>query len=217
MSQPQLTLYTYWRSSCSYRVRIALGAKRLAYTPVYVNLATGEQRADSFREKNPMGYIPCLMVDGEPLIESVAICEYLEERFPETPLMPKGIEHRARVRSIMELMNAGVQPLQNLNVLEKVSDDQAKRKEWAAHFNAKGMAALEGLMELHAKKGVEGRYAYGDTFTLADAFLVPQAYSANRFGVDLARFPRVARAYASALECEWVKPAIPENQPDYKG
>lgn len=213
MSQP--TLYTYWRSSCSYRVRIALNAKRIAYTPVFVNLVKGEQKSESFREKNPMGYLPCLVVDDEPIFESVAICEYLEERFPEIPLLPKDPVHRSRVRSLMELVNAGVQPLQNLNVLERVSSDQEKRKEWAAHFNAKGLTAFEGAMESFAKKGAVGKFAYGDSFTLADAFLVPQVYSAKRFGVDLSGMPRVSAAYAAALETPWVPPAIPENQLDH--
>jgi len=216
MSQP--ILYTYWRSSCSYRVRIALNAKRIAYTPVFVNIVKGEQNTEAFRAKNPMGYVPCLVVEDEPIFESVAICEYLEERFPEVPLLPKDPIGRTRVRSLMELINAGVQPLQNLNVLDRVaSDDQEKRKQWAAHFNAKGLLAFEGAMNAFAQKGVKGKFAYGDSFTLADAFLVPQVYSAKRFGVDLSKMPRVSAAYEAALATEWVPPAIPENQPDHTG
>ncbi|WP_394840056.1 maleylacetoacetate isomerase [Pendulispora rubella] len=211
---PTLRLYTYWRSSSSYRVRFALELKKLAYESVAVNLREGEQHGEEHRERSPTGYVPCLFIDGRPVVESVAIIELLDELFPHPPLYPREPWARARVRSLVEVINAGTQPLQNLAVLDRLGSDAKVRTEWAKHFNTRGLASVERLMTLHEKEGVEGRFAYGDTLTAADLFLVPQMYSAQRFGVDLSAFPRAVAAAEAALSSEAAQAAMPERQPD---
>jgi maleylacetoacetate isomerase len=213
-STPKLVLYTYWRSSSSYRVRLALAAKKVAHEQVFVNLLKGEQKAPEHLARNPLGYVPCLFVDGRPFVESVAIIELLEDLFPAVPLYPRDPFARARVRAICEFINASVQPFQNLAVLERVSSDHDVRKDWARHFIVRGLEAIEALMAAHEQGGDMGPFAYGATFGAADAFLVPQVYSAKRFGVDLARFARVRRAYEAATATDAARQAAPENQPD---
>ena len=124
---PNLTLYTYWRSSASHRVRIALGYKGLTYDPVYVNLLEGEQRKDEYKQTNPMGHLPCLVIDGVKYVESTAIIELLEELYPEPALLPKKPEDRARVRALVQIVNSGIQPLHNLVVLDRIGEDKEKR------------------------------------------------------------------------------------------
>ncbi|WP_394828351.1 maleylacetoacetate isomerase [Pendulispora albinea] len=210
----QLVLYTYWRSSSSYRVRFALAVKKLPFQSIPVNLREGEQHRDEHRARSPTGYVPCLFVDGRPLVESVAIIELLDELYPDPPLYPRDPWARARVRSLVEVINAGTQPMQNLAVTDRLASDPALRKEWSRHFNARGLASFERLMALHEQEGVEGRYAYGDTLTAADLFLVPQMYSAQRFGVDLSPYPRAVAAAEAALATDAAQAAIPERQPD---
>jgi maleylacetoacetate isomerase len=212
---PELVLHTYWRSSCSYRVRIALGFKGVAYTPVFVNLLEGDQKSDAYRATNPMGYVPCLTVDGAPFVESVPIMELLEELFPEPALYPKDVKDRARVRALVEIINAGTQPLQNLSVLEHLGPDKDKRAAWMRHFMGRGLAAFEELVARYEQeRGARGPFAFGETFTAADALLVPQVYAARRFDVDLAVFPRIMRAEAAAAALPYVASARPEAQPD---
>ncbi|MBX3187847.1 MAG: maleylacetoacetate isomerase [Labilithrix sp.] len=212
-----LTLHTYWRSSCSYRVRIALGHKGLAYEPVYVNILEGEQKSDAYREKNPIGHVPTLTVDGVAYVESVAIMELLDDLYPERPLLPKRPEDRARVRALVETINAGVQPLQNLAVLAKIGDDKEKRTEWLRFWMSRGLAAFEALVaRFESEAGAKGPFAFGDALTMADACLVPQVYAARRFGVDLTPFPRIVRADAAATALAYVASARPEAQADAK-
>jgi maleylpyruvate isomerase len=209
-----LVLYTYWRSSCSYRLRIALNHKELSYESVFVNLVQGGQSDASYVAKNPTGYLPTLVVDGEPFVESVAILELLEERFPDKPLMPKEPVHRARVRALVQVIASGIQPLQNLNVLKRVSLDAEAQRAWAKHYNERGMTSVEGLLTSFEALGVQGPFAYGDALSLADVCLVPQVYSAKRFGVNMDAYPRTQRAYETALALPAVQRAVPEVQPD---
>jgi maleylacetoacetate isomerase len=209
-----LLLYSYWRSSSSYRVRFALAAKKLAYEMVTVNLLSGEQHAAAHVARSPTGHVPCLVIDGQPIIESVAIIELLESLFPEPALFPKDPWDKARVRVLVEIVNSGIQPLQNLKVLERATKDPEERKAWGAHFNTRGLEALEAVLEIYSKEGIRGKYTYGDTLTAADIFLVPQVYSAKRFGVDISKFPRVHAATEAANSTEAARAALPENQPD---
>jgi len=218
-----IVLYTYWRSSSSYRVRFALAAKGIAYESVPINLLQGEQRHPSHAARSPTGFIPCLVVDGKPLVESVAIIELLEELFPDPPLYPRDPWGRARVRALVEIVNAGTQPLQNMSVLDRLSsvhgrkeDDAEVRKAWIRHFVARGLAAFEGLMAANEKEGVEGPFAYGATLTAADIYLVPQMYNAQRYGVDLAPYPRAVAAAEMALQTDAAQAALPERQGDAK-
>ncbi len=210
-----LVLYTYWRSSSSYRVRIALGYKGLPHRSVPVNLLAKEQSSEQHVARSPMGYVPCLEVDGKPFVESVALFELLEELHPDPPLYPRDPFDRARVRAMVEMVNAGIQPLQNLHVLlHHAPEAAAERIAWGRHFNERGLEGLERAMVRHDMLGVHGRFAYGDAFSAADAFLVPQVYSARRFGVDLSRFPRVSAAAEASLALPFVAAAAPEAQPD---
>jgi maleylacetoacetate isomerase len=207
-------LYHYWRSSSSWRVRWALAIKGVDFESVPVNLLAGEQLSDEHRARNPMGHVPALVVQGRCLAESVAIFEYLEETIPTPALYPRDPWVRARVRQVVELVNAGVQPLQNLAVLRHHSADPAAQKEWARHFNERGLVALEASLEVIAGEQGGGRFAVGDALTAADLFLVPQLYSARRFGVDVRRFPRLLAAEAAALATEHADGARPERQQD---
>lgn len=213
--RPRIVLHTYWRSSSAYRVRIALGAKGLAWTPVFVNLLEGEQKKESHVEKNPMGYVPVLSLDGALYVESVAIMELLEELFPTPKLYPGTPQDRAHIRAMVEVINAGTQPLQNLSTLAQVGDDKAKRTAWLQHFIGRGVHALEALIARHeAATGTKGPFAYGDALTAADVVLVPQVYAARRFAVDITACPRVLRAYEAANALPHVAAAAPEAQPD---
>jgi maleylpyruvate isomerase len=210
----ELTLYSYWRSSSSHRVRIALGVKGLAYTYAAVDLLGDEQSGESHAERSPTRYVPCLSVDGVLYVESVSIVELIDERFPVPRLYPADAHGRARVRALVEVVNSGIQPLHNRRVLLHLSKDSGDQKAWAAHFIDRGLSALERMMDHVAREGVQGRYAYGDELTAADVFLVPQVAAALRFGVDVARFSRVASAFEAAMRVEAVSGAAPEHQPD---
>jgi maleylacetoacetate isomerase len=207
----KLVLSTYWRSSCSYRARIALNYKKLAYESKYVNIVSGEQKRPEYLAENPIGHVPTLHIDGVPYVESVAIMELLEELHPDPPLLPKSPQDRARVRALVETINAGIQPLQNLIVLDKVGgDDQEKRGAWMRFFITRGLTAFEALAS------EKGPFAFGESFTMADACLVPQLVAARRANVDLTPFPRIVRAEAAALALPFVAAARPEVQADAK-
>jgi maleylacetoacetate isomerase len=210
-----LTLYGYWRSSSSHRVRLALAWKKVPHESIAVNLLKGEQRAPEHLAKNPMGFVPCLLVEGKPFTESVAIIELLDDLFPDPPLYPRDRFARARVRALVELVNSGIQPLQNLLVLDRVSKDSAVRKEWLRFFIGRGLTAFEALMASHEAEGASGGpFAYGDGVTAADVFLLPQLYAARRFGVDLSHCPRIVRTEAALLATDAARAAAPESQPD---
>lgn len=211
---PELILYNYWRSSSSHRVRIALALKGLAYRYEAVNLRTDEQSSEAHRSRSPTGFVPCLVVDGVTYVESVAIVELLDERFPSPRLLPGDPHARARVRALVEMVNSGIQPFQNLGVLKHVSPDHAVQRAWAQHFIGKGLRAFEAAMQTHEREGITGPHAYGDAPTMADVFLVPQVLGAQRFEVDLAQCPRVGRAFDAAMKLEAFQRAAPERQPD---
>ena len=204
-------LATYWRSSCSFRVRIALGYKKVAYEPLLVNLLEGEQNKPAHRAKNPIGQVPTLTIDGVTHVDSIAIMELLEEIYPEPPLLPKAPHDRARVRALVQTIASGIQPLQNLVVLDRVGGtDQEKRSDWMKFWITRGLGAFETLAS------ESGPFAFGAAFTMADACLVPQLYASRRVGVDLTPFPRILRAEAAASELAFVASARPEAQPDAK-
>ncbi len=205
-----LVLHHYWRSSSSWRVRWALAIKGVAYEPVAVDLLKSAQTDPGYVASSPMGYVPCLVVDGRPLTESVAILEWLEEEHPEPALYPRDRWARARVRQLVELVNAGTQPLQNLRVNRKVSSNADAQRAWARHWIEQGLAAIERELALVAGEGLAGRHMVSDAITAADLYLVPQLYNARRFDVDLAPFPRVLAAEAAALDT----PACHASHPD---
>ncbi|KAK6915808.1 Glutathione S-transferase, N-terminal, partial [Dillenia turbinata] len=209
-----LKLYSYWRSSCSFRVRIALNLKRLKYEYVAVNIVKGEQFHPEFVKLNPISYVPVL-VDGDlVLADSFAIIMYLEEKYPQCPLLRGDIRKRAINYQAANIVCSNIQPLQNIGVLkfveEKISPED--KLTWAKYHIEKGFTALEKLLKDHA-----GRYATGDEVSLADLFIAPQAYAAiTKFEVDMTQFPLLSRLYEAYMELPAFQDAMPEKQPDYK-
>ena len=210
-----MKLWSYWRSSCAYRVRIALGLKQLAfeYAPVHLIRERGQQHRPAFGDLNPLRQVPVLEVEdgGErvALVQSMAIIEYLDERFPQPPLLPSAPADRAHVRALAELVNSGIQPLQNTDTFRELKLHGIDTEAWARTFIAKGLAALERLAAPRA-----GAFLFGDAVSLADVYLVPQLYNAHRWGVALADFPTLVRAEQSALTLAAFRSAAPDAQPD---
>lgn len=221
MTTPTYTLYSYFRSSASFRVRAALALKGIAYRyePVHLLEGGGQHLQPAYRALNPMAELPTLVVhgpDGAPvaaLAQSVAILEYLEEVHPEPALLPRDPIARARVRQIVESVNSSIQPYQNLKLFRKLAadygNDQAKNDAWGRHFVSKGFDGLELLVAAGA-----GKHAFGDTPTLADVALVPQVFNARRFGVDMTAYPTIARVTEAALALDAFRGAQPDAQPD---
>jgi maleylpyruvate isomerase len=210
-----MKLWSYWRSSSAYRVRIALGLKALAYEYAAVHLLRGggEQHGSDFGAVNPQRQVPVLELDdgGKTLrlVQSMAIIEYLDERFPEPPLLPNSPAERAHVRAMAEIVNSGIQPLQNTSTFAELEKQGLERKPWAQTFIAKGLAALEELARPRA-----GAFLFGETVSMADVYLVPQLYNARRFDVSYAHLPTLARAEQSCLALSAFVAARPEAQPD---
>ena len=211
------TFYHYWRSSASWRVRWALAIKGIEVESVAVDLVRGEQSTDAHRARNPMGRVPALVFpDGRSLGESVAILEWLDETIlaPAPALYPKDPWQRARTRQLVEIINASVQPMQNISVLRRLSPEGPVQRAWAAHYNELGLGAYEALLTQIATESLgNGHFSIGDSLTAADLFLVPQVYSARRFDVDVSRFPRVLAAEAAARATPHAEASRPENQP----
>lgn len=207
----RLLLHHYWRSSSSWRVRWALAYKGIEYESNAIDLLKGAQRDSSFVEHSPMGLVPCLVIEGRPLTESVAILEWLEETRPSAPLYPRDPWARARTRQLVELVNSGTQPLQNISVNRHVSDDPHAQAVWARHWITRGLTAIERELALVEHDGLGGRFAIGDALTAADLYLVPQLYNARRFSVDLTPYPRVVAVEAAALDTESARASHPDR------
>ncbi|KXG79561.1 maleylacetoacetate isomerase [Pseudomonas mosselii] len=206
-----MELFTYYRSTSSYRVRIALALKGLDYQALPVNLLKGEQRGADYLALNPQGRVPALRLEsGELLVQSPAIIEYLEEAFPETPLLPRAPEARARVRGVAAIIGCDVHPLHNvsvLNQLRQLGHDEAQVNQWIGHWISQGLAAVEQLI------GDDG-FCFGATPGVADVYLIPQLYAAERFNIDLSGYPRIRRVAALAEQHPAFHQAHPARQPD---
>jgi len=204
-------LYTFFRSSAAYRVRIALNLKGLAYEPVFIHLPKREQAQPQYLAVNPQGRVPALDLDGEVLIQSPAILEYLEEVHPDPPLLPSDPLRRAKIRAACALIACDIHPLNNLSPLsylkQKFAQEQPAIDAWYVHWVTEGFKALERMLS-------PGPFAFGDKPTLADVYLVPQVYNARRFNVQLEPFPRIVAADAACREIEAFQAAAPEKQPD---
>lgn len=211
-----MKLYTFFRSSASYRVRIALNFKGLEYeaAPIHLRRGGGEHLSAVYKAINPQALVPALEDGGRILTQSLAIIEYLEERHPEPPLLPKEPADRAAVRAMALALACEVHPIQNLRVLNYLksehhqSDEAANR--WARHWIALGLGALEQMVSAPRS----GRFSFGDAPTLADVCLVPQLSNARRFGCDLAPYPTLLRIDAACASLPAFAGAAPENQPD---
>lgn len=205
-----IKLYGYWRSSASYRVRIALSLKGLEYENIPVSLMPGvsEHRQEAYRAKNPQMLVP-FMEDGDIAIsQSMAILEYLEEAYTDVPLLPTSEPLRSKVRAFCNVIACDIHPLQNLRVMQYVSKEyDGDPKQWAAHWMNQGFKALETIAS-------DGPYVFGDSLTLADAVLVPQIYNTRRIQMPTDDFPKLIAAVDRANELEAFQTAAPEAQPD---
>ncbi|MGD9953196.1 MAG: maleylacetoacetate isomerase [Burkholderiales bacterium] len=207
-------LYTYFRSSAAFRVRIALNLKGLAYEPAFVHLAKGEHRKPEYAAVNAQGLVPALDVDGRLLTQSLAILEYLEETHPQPPLLPRDAFGRARVRSLSLLIACEIHPLNNLRTLRHLKQALGQTDEqvnaWYRHWIADGLAKLEAELRAPAT----GRFCHGDAPGMADCCLVPQIFNAKRYQCDLTPYPAVMRVFDACMQLDAFTRAQPDKQPD---
>jgi maleylacetoacetate isomerase len=202
-------LHDYFRSSAAYRVRIALNLKRVEYESRSIDLRSGEQRSLEYRALNPLGFVPMLEIDDHRLTQSLAIIVYLDQHFPDPPLMPADSADQAHVRALALTIACDIHPLNNLRVLKYLGGalgiEEEQRNAWYRHWVAEGLTALEALAAQRS-----GSFLFGNTPSLADVCLVPQMYNARRFDVPLDAFPTLVRADASAN----VLPPFADAHPD---
>jgi len=209
-----LTLYSYFRSSAAYRARIALNLKGLSYATVAIHLQKegGLNRKPAYRAVNPQMRVPALKLDSRDIItQSLAIIEYLDEVYPQPPLLPRGAVERAKVRALAQIVACDIHPLNNVSPLRylknELGQDQAKIDAWYHHWIIEGFEALEAMIP-------GGGYAFGEAVTLADVCLVPQVANARRLKVPLDRFPKIVGVDAACARLAAFEKARPENQPD---
>lgn len=211
-----MKLYSYYRSSAAYRVRIALNLKQIPHELAFVHLVRqgGEHRATAYAALNPQRLVPTLQDGDQVLTQSLAIIEYLDETHAGQPLLPGDAVGRARVRAMAQLIACDTHPLNNLRVLRYLQNDldvdEAARNAWYRHWIEESFTALETLLQAPAT----GRFCHGDTPTLADCCLVPQVYNARRFAVDLAAYPTIVRIDAACATVPAFQAAAPQAQAD---
>ncbi|MCS0581702.1 maleylacetoacetate isomerase [Massilia pinisoli] len=212
-----MKLYTYFRSSAAYRVRIALNLKGLKYdaVPVHLLRGGGEQLQANYVKMNPSGLVPTFQDDFITLTQSMAILEYLEDEYPEVPLMPKDSAGRARVRELAQIVGCDIHPVNNLRVLRYLVNElglsEEVKTQWYRHWIVGGLDVLEKHL---ARDPSAGPLCHGYLPTIADCFLVPQVFNAQRNGVDIAAYPNIARINAACVEIPAFVAAHPSNQPD---
>lgn len=210
-----IRLYSYFRSSTSTRVRAALALKGLSYDYVGRNLRAGEQRSDEFLAVNPQGLVPALEIDGLVLTQSLPIIEYLDERFPEPPLLPQDAAGRARVRALAAMIACEIHPLNNLRVLRYIGEtfdaDADAQAAWFTHWARTTLSAMEDML---AGDRNTGRFCHGDRPGLADICLYAQMLNNRRFNVDAGQWPTLSRIFAACQELPAFAQAAPEAQPD---
>ena len=210
-----MKLFGFFRSSAAFRVRIALNLKGLAYEDAFIHLRRGDQRGADFLAVNPQGLVPALEIDGNTLIQSQAIVEYLDETHPEPPLLPSDFAGRARVRALAAVVACDIHPINNLRVLRYLSrelgHDQGAIETWYNHWIAAGFGAFERLLTTDPRTG---RLCHGDRPGLADIVLVPQVVNAERYRLDLTPYPTVVRIHDACMQLDAFAAAHPRNQPD---
>jgi maleylacetoacetate isomerase len=213
-----MKLYTYYRSSASYRVRIAMALKGLSYDPTFIHLARngGEQNTPEFHQVNPQGFVPVLIDDeGNSLYQSLAIMEYLDETHPNPPLLPKSPAERARVRSLALAVACEIHPLNNPRVLNYLTGtmgvNEQQKLVWIKHWIELGLGQFEKRL---AREQGTGRFCHGDTPTMADCSLVPQVFNAQRFECDLSQMPIIQRINDACMQLDAFQTAHPSKQPD---
>lgn len=211
-----MELYTFFRSSTSFRLRIALAYKGMAWEPRYVSLPKGEHRAPDYLAKNPQGLVPALVDDaGRVFTQSMAMIEYLDDIQPEPPLMPKGAEDKWYVRAVSQIIGCEMHPLNNVRVLKYLKgyglDDAKVNGDWYPHWIAEGFSSLESFLVSEKRSGT---FCLGSQFTMADVCLIPQVYNAQRYNCDLAAYPTVMRVFEAGAALAAVKKAEPSTQAD---
>ncbi|MGH7774748.1 MAG: maleylacetoacetate isomerase [Candidatus Binatia bacterium] len=212
-----MELYTYFRSSASFRVRIALNLKGIDYEPHFVHLVRdgGEQKRSEYLRLNPQGLVPALVHDSQLVTQSLAILEYLDELYPHPPILPKTAQDRAYVRSLAQLIACEIHPLNNLRVLNYLKDTLMQSEElrlnWYRHWIHEGFQALEARL---AKDPRTGTHCHGDSPTVADICLVPQVFNAKRFDCSLNGYPTIQRIHESCMKLTAFQAAAPQNQGD---
>ena len=210
-----MKLYTYFRSSASYRVRIALAIKGLGHEVETVSLVKAEHLAERFRGVNPQGLVPALEDGGNVLIQSLAIMEYLDERYPAPALLPRDPLERAYVRAAAQIVACEMHPLNNLRTLKYIRQayrlDDEGVNVWYRHWIADGFTMLERYLE---REGRAGRYTLGDAVTMADCCLVPQVFNAKRYECELSPYPKVMRIFDECMKLEAFAATQPSRQPD---
>lgn len=210
-----MILHTYYRSSASFRVRIALNLKGISYAPVHVHLRHGEQRDEAFRAINPHGLIPVLTDKGAVISQSLAIIEYLDETHPDPPFLPVGAVDRAHVRGLAQMIACDIHPIDNLRVLNylraNLGADDAAVGAWYNHWIATGFAGMEAILATDPRTG---RFCFGDTPGLADILLVPQVVNAGNYRLDMAPYPTIRRIFDGCMTLDAFASAHPSRQPD---
>lgn len=213
-----MKLHGYFRSSAAYRVRIALNLKGLAYENAFVHLRRDEQHTSAYVAVNPQALIPTLEDGPFVLTQSLAICEYLDETHPEPPFLPATPVERARVRALAQAVACDIHPINNLRILNHLTRelklDETVIASWSNHWIAEGFAALEKIL---TGSDATGRFCHGDTPGLADLCLVPQAFNARRYALDLSPYPTINRIYEACLALPAFDAAQPSRQPDAEG
>lgn len=212
-----LKLYNFFRSGTSHRTRIALNLKGLEYEYIAISLGKKENYSDAYKAINPQGLVPALVLDsGEVLTQSVAIIEWLEEVYPDHSLLPKDPIARAKVRALAAIIGCDIHPINNKRILEYLrgnfDQDEDAVEAWTATWIHAGFGALEAM--LAKDKARHTGFCFGDSPTLADAYLIPQVYSARRFNVDLSAYPNIVAIDAHCNSLDAFKKAYPDNQPD---
>lgn len=218
MNTAKLKLYSYFRSSASFRVRIALNLKKIDYEiiPIHLLKNGGMQHSPEYRSVNPSGTVPALLtLNNEIITQSVAIIDYLDSVYADLPLFPKNKLERAHVLEFCELINSGIQPLQNLKVTQYLNNnfglDKAKCDGWTKHWITDGLTAAEKWLEKSS-----GKFCFGDTITAADCFLIPQVFAMKRFNVPLENFPQIQKIDTNCSQLDAFKKAHPQNQIDFE-
>ena len=210
-----MKLYGYFRSSAAFRVRIALNLKKLDYEDAFIHLRRGDQANPEFLGVNPQGLVPALEVDGQMLTQSLPIIEYLDETHPEPPLLPRDAAGRARVRALAAIVACDIHPLNNLRVLRylhrPLGHDQSAVETWYNHWIDSGFRALERLLAGDSRTLA---FCHGGQPGLADIALVPQVVNAERYRLDLAPYPTIARIFETCMKLDAFAAAHPERQPD---
>jgi maleylacetoacetate isomerase len=210
-----MKLYGFFRSSAAFRVRIALNLKQLDYDGAFIHLRRGDQSRPEFLGINPQGLVPALEIDGQTLIQSLPIIEYLDETHPQPPLLPGDAAGRARVRALAAIVACDIHPLNNLRVLRylqrPLGHDQAAIGGWYNHWIARGFGALEPLLAGDRRTGA---FCHGERPGLADIALVPQVVNAERYQFDLAPYPTITRIFETCMKLDAFAAAHPEQQPD---